>query len=307
MLRRVPDADERMHRPKIKSPLPMEALAHLPEIRSMAMMAPDPIWRNKWHRSWCCEFHYILNGALTIKIINGRRITGTTSELLLIPSGLLHRDDYDLDEFPRVFMLFFSWKAERLFWRLFPPSERHTLRVSINREITGMFDRIQTTLSSGTPADELITRAYLLAILLLIARMHQVVGSRHPTLSGAAIRRRQAIMLAAKQYADQHYREPFTLDGIASALKVSPYYLSHVFSRESDFSLFEYLTDLRMRQARLLLQQGNRTVKEAAGEVGYDDISYFSKAFHRHFGVPPRVLQGLPFASKSPTKKHPLI
>lgn len=284
----------------------MAALAHLPEILTMAMMPVESIWREKLHRTWCCEFHYILSGSLTIKPQNGRRITGTASELLLIPSGLLHRDDYDLDELPRVFMLFFSWKAERSFWPLFPPSERQTLRVPINREITGMFDRIQTTLASGTPADELITRAYLLAILLLVARMRQVAGSRHPTLTGAAIRRRQAIMLAAKQYADQHYREPFTLDSIASALKVSPYYLSHVFSRESDFSLFEYLTNLRMRQARLLLQQGKRTIKEVAAEVGYDDISYFSRAFHRHFGVPPRVLHGLPFASKSSPKKHPL-
>ncbi len=56
--------------------------------------------------------------------------------------------------------------------------------------------------------------------------------------------------------------------------------------------MFEYLTGLRMRQARLLFQEGSRSVQEIAGAVGYDSVSHFPKAFHRHFGVPPRVLLG---------------
>lgn len=279
------------------SPMSMPDWAYLPEIRMMGLMPLDPIWRNKMHLSWCCEFHYILNGTLTIEMQNGRRVTGTTSELLLIPNGIRHRDDYDLDALPRVFMLFFSWKAELLFWRRFPPLERQTLKIPISREITEMFDCIQTTLSSGTAADEIITRAYVLAILMLIARTRQGADSRRMTLADTATRRRQAIMLKAKQYVDQHYREPVSLNDIASALNVSPYYLSHIFSRECDFSLFEYLTNVRMRQARLLLQQG-LPIKAVAAEVGYDDLSYFSKAFCRHFGFPPRILQGLPLTSK---------
>jgi AraC-like DNA-binding protein len=235
----------------------------------------------------------------------GRRVTGTAGELLLVPSGDWHRDDYDeAQEFPRVFLLFFSWKAEAQFWKLFPRSERGTLLVPINRDIAGMFDRIQTTLSSGTQADEIIVRTYVLTILLLIARTRQPDNLCHPTLLDASVRRQQTIMLAAKQFMDQHYREFISLDRVAMALKISPSYLSHVFSRENDFTLFEYLTDLRMRQARLLLQEGNRSVQEIASAVGYDNVSYFSKAFHRHFGVPPRAMLGAPFACREPANRR---
>lgn len=287
-----------MSRKHATAPFPLEAFAQLPKIQMMGMMPLDSIWRDKIHQSWCCELLYILNGSLTIETKNGRRVTGTTSELLLIPNGVWHRDDYNLNAAPRVFMLFFSWTAEALFWRLFPPRARHALRIPMNREITAMFDCIQTTLSSGTAADEITTRAYVLAILMLIARTRPGASDRRTTLAIAADRRRQAIILKAKQYIDQHYREPISLRGIAAALGVSSYYLSHVFSRENDFSLFEYLTSLRMRQARLLLQQG-QTIKATAAEVGYDNLSYFSKVFHRHFDAPPRIVQGMPFAIKA--------
>ncbi len=282
-----------------------QAFACLPNVCSMGMMPLDPIWRNKWHRSWCAEFHYVLNGRLSFRMDAGRRVIGTTSELLLLPTGARHRDEYDLADFPRVFMLFFSWKAEGFFWRLFPGADRAALRVPISREITGLFERIQTTLAAGAPTDELLIRTYVLAVLLLIARGRMRVGERRALLAESTVRRRQAILLKAKQYLEQHYREHVTLIGMAESLGVSPYTLSHVFSREHEFSLFAYLTSLRMRQARLLLQQGARSVKEAAQSVGYDDTSYFSKAFHRYFGIPPRVLLGAPYAHKNPRRPTP--
>jgi len=101
----------------------------------------------------------------------------------------------------------------------------------------------------------------------------------------------RALMLQARQYLEVHYAEPLTLERIATALKVSAYYLSHVFSRESDFSLFAYLTNLRMRRARALLQAGTGNVTEAAHAVGYEDEGYFSKVFRKYFGVPPRDMR----------------
>ena len=74
-------------------------------------------------------------------------------------------------------------------------------------------------------------------------------------------------------------------------LNVSPFYLSHVFSRESDFSLFTYLTNLRMRRSRALLQAGTGNVTDVAHAVGYDDEGYFSKVFRKYFVVPPRDMR----------------
>jgi two-component system response regulator YesN len=94
-------------------------------------------------------------------------------------------------------------------------------------------------------------------------------------------------MLAARQYLAEHYTHPITLEEIAAAVGVSAFHLSHVFSEESEFSLFAYLTALRLEKARELLQAGGHNVSEVAAAVGYESSNYFSKVFRKHFGRPP--------------------
>ena len=94
-------------------------------------------------------------------------------------------------------------------------------------------------------------------------------------------------MQRARAYLETHYAEILTLEGIAEALGVSPFHLSHVFSRESRTTLFAHLTDLRMARAADLIEQGGLTVTEVSEKVGYTSPNYFSKVFRRHFGCAP--------------------
>lgn len=50
---------------------------------------------------------------------------------------------------------------------------------------------------------------------------------------------------------------------------------------------FEYLRHYRLQTAKLLLQQGEINVTEAAFSVGYANLSFFAKAFKAMFGVTP--------------------
>ncbi|MDD4538867.1 MAG: helix-turn-helix transcriptional regulator, partial [Lentisphaeria bacterium] len=77
------------------------------------------------------------------------------------------------------------------------------------------------------------------------------------------------------------------LEMLAEFLSVSPFFLSRVFNSESGFSLSEYLTMVRMNQAKTLLLDGRMNVSEIADAVGYEDSGYFSKVFKRHFGCSP--------------------
>lgn len=50
-----------------------------------------------------------------------------------------------------------------------------------------------------------------------------------------------------------------------------------------------YLTRWRMEKAAGLLHEGDLGLAEIAGRVGYESEAAFSRAFRRHFGVPPGV------------------
>ena len=51
----------------------------------------------------------------------------------------------------------------------------------------------------------------------------------------------------------------------------------------------EYYRSLRLRQARLMLQNPARSIVEAAEATGFSTHSHFTKCYRQQFGVPPRL------------------
>jgi AraC-like DNA-binding protein len=51
--------------------------------------------------------------------------------------------------------------------------------------------------------------------------------------------------------------------------------------------LREYLINVRMEKARALLSNTDMPVIAVAVNVGYDDVSAFTRRFKHHVGMPP--------------------
>lgn len=85
----------------------------------------------------------------------------------------------------------------------------------------------------------------------------------------------------------QRFAEPLTLDSVAQKVFVSPFYLSHLFKEELGLTFVEYLTRVRIEEAKRLLASSNLSVLGVAEKVGYEDASYFSKVFRKATGLTP--------------------
>lgn len=92
----------------------------------------------------------------------------------------------------------------------------------------------------------------------------------------------------AKSYILQNYdKEGLCLREVARALRLSPYYLAHLFKDSEGISVGEYITDIRIARARELLETSDLPVIEVALEVGYSDPAYFSRVFRKKVGFSP--------------------
>ena len=91
-----------------------------------------------------------------------------------------------------------------------------------------------------------------------------------------------------KEYIDGHYMEPVTLQDIGDALRISPYYLSHVFKKASGYSPIQYLLRRRLGEAQTLLISTDTPIADIAGMVGFDTQNYFNAQFTKHVGMPPK-------------------
>ncbi len=83
----------------------------------------------------------------------------------------------------------------------------------------------------------------------------------------------------------------FCLDDVASRLFLSPNYLRTLWKRETGMTFTEYITELRMERARILLKGKARRIGEVAEQVGYRDSRYFSSSFKKLYHISPGEYQ----------------
>ena len=88
-----------------------------------------------------------------------------------------------------------------------------------------------------------------------------------------------------KRYLEDHYPEELTMNDISNMFGYDKDYLTRVFKYHEKTTIMDYLTHIRLRQAKKLLQNNSLTVSEIAGMVGFNSISYFSKLFNKETGM----------------------
>ena len=91
----------------------------------------------------------------------------------------------------------------------------------------------------------------------------------------------------AKQYIQEHYADPLTLEWVSNIVGFSGSYFSSLFKKETGRNFLEYLSEVRMNRAKELLRETNLSVAEVCVRVGYSDLKYFTKSFKKATGLKP--------------------
>ncbi len=93
--------------------------------------------------------------------------------------------------------------------------------------------------------------------------------------------RKKALIREAEHYIREHYPEKLTLDQVAQQVYVTPGYLSRLFSEIEGTGFTDYLTQVRMEEAKRLLKTRRNKIYEIAERVGYRDVKHFMRVFRK--------------------------
>ncbi len=97
----------------------------------------------------------------------------------------------------------------------------------------------------------------------------------------------------AKQYIKENYMKPISLEEVSDYVGFNASYFSTVFKKETGINFLEYLSEVRMNEAKELLKNTKLNVSEICEKVGYSDVKYFTKFFKRIVGIKPNEYRKL--------------
>lgn len=138
-------------------------------------------------------------------------------------------------------------------WRRHDPAERHLLDATLRRS---------------------------LALVNCERGSHAAAAVR-----AAAGRREQIRPVLA--YVDGHCGESITLDDVAQLVHVSPSRIRHVFRDATGVSFKEYVTQVRVGEAKRRLLTTDASVAEVAAAVSYTNLYQFYRVFYRSCAMSP--------------------
>lgn len=254
-----------------------------PETPVAGFHRATPGWLSPVRNSVLTDFDiwYVAAGAGDVMIDEHWHAFAAGDLLALKPGSTYQRDRTgEADPFQVYFahILPFGPDAHDLSSKL---AQAWPLKLSLlhRPEFVGLFERLFQAFATRPPRYSLTVKGLTLQVL-------EVVFEELQSLSTGKRPHAHLGLLRAKAFIETNYTGDVRLEDIAAACDLSPSHLSALFARHLGVSPIEYLLQVRVREAKMLLARGVR-VKEAALKVGCHSQHYFCRLFRKRTGLSP--------------------
>ena len=227
------------------------------------------------------DFHdltFVVEGRSVYRV-NGVDYEARAGDMIYVPMGSV-REAYTFKDDPMHSYAFnFNWlpgSSEPL------PFQTVTKNVVTN-ELYGYMKQFAQVWMGKPPGYVMPARALFLFILHRLL----VMSDRHDAPSPADARINKVL-----EYVSEHYSEELHLSDMAKLVNLHSVYLGKLFKKTTGHSFKEYVNQIRINHAEMLLSTGEFTVTQIADRCGFRDISYFSNVFKSIKGFPPSAVKG---------------
>lgn len=132
--------------------------------------------------------------------------------------------------------------------------------------------------ASDKPYNEIISKYLARLIMIGILRLANISEAKFVT---------NGIFTRIHNYLNKHFTEIESMEQICEELKISKYYLSHVFKKYMGKPPMQYVASKRIAYAKKLLQETDFSATEIGEMCGYKDHVLFFKSFKKQEGITP--------------------
>jgi AraC-like DNA-binding protein len=235
-----------------------------------------------WHEE--LELIHIISGTFHVTINETTR-NAVPGDILLVNSGGLHDCVYECLVFP-VSLLSSQTYASEFLNRLdrqdlildeyFPAGD--------DTAIHSLLERLFALMQDSDEGGKLQCLGLLYQFMGLLLQDRRYTASDKSDLS---THRNIYLLKNVLNYIEAHYTEKITLHELARTAGMSSKYFCHFFSEMTGRTPIDYVNYYRVERACCLLAGIGHSITDIAMLCGFNDVSYFTRAFKKYKGISP--------------------
>ena len=250
------------------------------------------------------KFHYRLEGFSGLELADAdeNQITNFSMGVLLHPEGLEKQEHYLAGEHERsVTLICEASFLQDLFMGVTESLPRPLCDYIVTGEAAAYRNSLPmstdmvaaATTILGTDLRGSLRRYYVegRALELLVLSLNSLINAEanidNPErgLSQREVDR----MHRTREFLEANFVNPPTISELARHIGLNEAKLMHDFKQLFSQTIFDFSQNLRMDEAKRLLETTDRSITEVAFDVGYEYSSNFTTAFKRRFGITPSL------------------
>lgn len=232
-----------------------------------------------WHMN--IELLYIQNGILKVTLEH-EVLYAKRGEIVVINSNSVHSIESETDE-----VYYFCLILDYNFCNSlgFDTLNNRYQPVTNDLEMKNIY---QLIVNEGTLQKQFYKKAIraLCHTMLILLHRNIIIDSRE-SASNYIDHDNVEIVKNIIEYIRVNYAESFTLDDLARHVAISKYHMCRIFKDVTYVTINQFITQVRLEQAQILLNDESENITDIALECGFKSLSYFTKTYKKHYGYPP--------------------
>ncbi|WP_256760626.1 AraC family transcriptional regulator [Cohnella sp. WQ 127256] len=149
--------------------------------------------------------------------------------------------------------------------------------------IEGLFHKMISEDSKRLSGYDYYRKALLIELLIFIQRKLDD-GQRYDLIES---NRAHKPISQVVNFINQNYNQRLTLDDLSKKFFLSSSYLSRTFKSATGYTFIEYINNIRVKEARTLLESSQLSISDIAESVGYGNLTHFGRTFKSVTGFSP--------------------
>ena len=155
-------------------------------------------------------------------------------------------------------------------------------------QIRDCFEAMWTCREAAQPYREL---QFKIQAFVLLQLLWQLSAGKVLDTPPRASRQYEDKLKQALTYIQEHYAEPITIKQLADNCGFSQVHFMNIFKAAIGSTCIEYLIEYRLTRAAMDLQETDHSVMQIALDNGFQNISYFNRAFKQQYAMTPTAFR----------------